>query len=246
MPQPLACADLTQAPSFGLKLFILSLGVLCLHLALMGWLQVDQHPDPSEVALTPVQTRQILALAPAQPQATPVAHQRREPILAKTAPEVTRNHVAAPVPPAAAPMSKLDATTQFPLPAATSSDNDLPAKSDISAGSANTPDVASVGKATPPTGAQLPSSNAGYLKNPPPPYPALSLRLHEAGKVVVRVLIGKNGQALDGHVVQSSGFGRLDQSALRAALAWRYVPGKSDGQARDMWFDIPISFALPN
>lgn len=88
----------------------------------------------------------------------------------------------------------------------------------------------------------LPSSIADYLSNPPPTYPALSLRLGEHGKVVVRVLIGKNGRALDARIAQSSGFDRLDQAALRAVMNWRYVPGTMDGQAQDMWFDAPISF----
>ena len=93
---------------------------------------------------------------------------------------------------------------------------------------------------------RLPSSHAEYLNNPQPPYPALSLRMHETGQVVLRVLIGKNGQALRGDVFQTSGFHRLDQSALKAVLSWRYVPGKVNGQAQDMWFDIPINFKLPN
>ena len=70
--------------------------------------------------------------------------------------------------------------------------------------------------------------------------------MHETGQVVLRVLIGKNGQALRGDVFQTSGFHRLDQSALKAVLSWRYVPGKVNGQAQDMWFDIPINFKLPN
>lgn len=96
------------------------------------------------------------------------------------------------------------------------------------------------------SGTQFPSSDAKYLNNPPPTYPALSLRLNEAGKVVVRVLVGKNGLALEGSVGHSSGYDRLDQAALKAVLQWRYVPGKIDGQARDMWFDVPITFKPPN
>lgn len=74
----------------------------------------------------------------------------------------------------------------------------------------------------------------------------MSLRLNEQGKVVVRVLIGRNGRALDGRIAQSSGFDRLDQAALRAVMSWRYVPGTVDGQAQDMWFDVPVNFKPPN
>lgn len=142
---------------------------------------------------------------------------------------------------------KMDVTTNLPLKTDTSAEDVSSPKSDKSAHtSVSSSDIASIGQANPSTGVQLPSSNAAYLNNPEPPYPQLSGRLHESGKVVVRVLIGKNGQALRGDVVQSSGFDRLDQSALKAVLGWRYVPGKVDGQAQDMWFDVPISFKLPN
>jgi len=87
---------------------------------------------------------------------------------------------------------------------------------------------------------------ADYLNNPPPPYPALSLRLNEQGKVIVRVLIGKDGRALKGDIVKSSGFERLDRTALKAIMDWHYVPGTVDGQAQDMWFDVPINFKPPS
>jgi protein TonB len=90
----------------------------------------------------------------------------------------------------------------------------------------------------------LPSSDADYLHNPKPTYPALSKRLNEQGKVVVRVLIGAGGVAEQGEIRQSSGFERLDQAALATALRWRYVPGKRGGVAQAMWFNVPINFVL--
>ena len=91
---------------------------------------------------------------------------------------------------------------------------------------------------------QLPSSNADYLNNPAPVYPALSRRLGEQGKVVLRVLIGNNGTALQASIHQSSGFERLDQAALRAVMGWRYVPGQRAGVAQDMWFNVPVNYSL--
>ena len=91
---------------------------------------------------------------------------------------------------------------------------------------------------------ELPSSDADYLNNPKPPYPALSKRMGEQGKVLVRALIGTDGQAQDVQLAQSSGFERLDQAALKAARQWRYVPGKRDGVAQAMWFNIPFTFQL--
>lgn len=91
---------------------------------------------------------------------------------------------------------------------------------------------------------QLPSSDAAYLNNPQPVYPAISRRLAEQGKVLVRVLIGKNGRAQQVEVTQSSGYERLDHAALEAVLSWRYVPGQLGGEPQAMWYGIPISFKL--
>ena len=90
----------------------------------------------------------------------------------------------------------------------------------------------------------LPSSDADYLQNPKPSYPAMSKRMGEQGKVVVRVLIGVDGTAQKAEIRQSSGFDRLDQAALATAQRWRYVPGKRGGVAEAMWFNVPINFVL--
>ncbi|MGH8803603.1 MAG: energy transducer TonB [Polaromonas sp.] len=91
---------------------------------------------------------------------------------------------------------------------------------------------------------QLPSSDADYLQNPKPPYPTQSRRLGEQGKVIVRVLIGVDGQAQKSEIRQSSGFDRLDQAAVATVMRWRYVPGKRGGVAEAMWFNVPINFVL--
>ncbi|MDO8263304.1 MAG: energy transducer TonB [Gallionella sp.] len=101
--------------------------------------------------------------------------------------------------------------------------------------------VAQVAEAPPaPARVELPD----YLHNPKPPYPPLSRRLGEQGKVVVRVLVGVDGTAQDADLKQSSGFPRLDQAALKAAKAWRYVPGTRAGVPEAMWVYVPIPFVL--
>lgn len=89
-----------------------------------------------------------------------------------------------------------------------------------------------------------PSSNAAYLANTPPDYPVMSRRLREQGKVLVRVLIGADGSPVDAQIKHSSGFGRLDHTAVDTAMRWRYVPGRRNGVAEAMWFDIPFHFSL--
>lgn len=106
--------------------------------------------------------------------------------------------------------------------------------------------VAAVAAPAPPVPAKimLPSSDADYLSNPKPPYPPMSKRLSEQGKVIVRVLISAEGAPQKAELRQTSGYERLDQSALTTVMKWRYVPGKRDGVPEAMWFNVPITFQL--
>jgi protein TonB len=97
--------------------------------------------------------------------------------------------------------------------------------------------------AAPPT-VQLPSSNAEYLQNPKPAYPAISKRLGEQGRTVVRVLIGVDGLPKQASIRTSSGYERLDEAARVAVLSWRYVPGKRNGVVEAMEFNVPVDWIL--
>jgi protein TonB len=91
---------------------------------------------------------------------------------------------------------------------------------------------------------ELPSSDAAYLNNPKPAYPAISKRLGEQGKVVLRVLIGVDGLPQKVEITQSSGFDRLDRQAQEAVMRWRFVPGKRNGVPESMWNLVPVNFVL--
>lgn len=91
---------------------------------------------------------------------------------------------------------------------------------------------------------ELPSTEADYWHNPKPAYPSLSRRLGEQGKVLVRVFIDASGQPQQAEVKQSSGFERLDQTALNTVLKWRYLPGKRNGTPEAMWLQVPLEFRL--
>ena len=90
----------------------------------------------------------------------------------------------------------------------------------------------------------LPSTQADYLNNPKPAYPALSRRLGEQGRAVVRVLIGADGLPQKAELHTSSGFERLDRAALDTVMRWRYVPGKRGDVPEAMWFNVPLNFVL--
>lgn len=91
---------------------------------------------------------------------------------------------------------------------------------------------------------ELPSSDAAYLNNPKPGYPAISKRMGEQGKVVLRVLIGTDGLPQKVEVNKSSGYDRLDRQAQEAVMRWRFVPGKRNGVPEAMWNLVPINFVL--
>lgn len=91
---------------------------------------------------------------------------------------------------------------------------------------------------------ELPSSNAAYLQNPAPNYPAISKRMGEHGKVVLRVLISADGLPQKIELHQSSGYDRLDRQAQDAVMRWRFIPGKRNGVAEAMWNIVPIHFIL--
>ena len=93
---------------------------------------------------------------------------------------------------------------------------------------------------------QQPSSSAEYLQNPKPPYPSLSARLGETGKTVYKVWIGADGKPQRAELVSSSGFPRLDKAAYDSVMSWRYVPGKRNGVAETMAFNVPIYWELRN
>ncbi len=86
--------------------------------------------------------------------------------------------------------------------------------------------------------------DADYLHNPKPAYPALSRRLNEAGRVVLKVRVSAQGTTLDVAISKSSGFARLDAAAVDAVTRWRFVPARRGDDAVDSSVIVPITFAL--
>lgn len=89
-----------------------------------------------------------------------------------------------------------------------------------------------------------PRFDAAYLRNPPPPYPAVSRRMGEEGRVLLRVQVSEEGRALQVEINQSSGSARLDRAALLAVRDWRFVPAQQGGRGVPAWVIVPISFSL--
>ena len=96
----------------------------------------------------------------------------------------------------------------------------------------------------PPPRVELPSTDADYLQNPSPGYPAISKRLGETGTVLLRVTINAAGSPERVVVKKSSGFDRLDKVAVDTVQRWRFVPGKVNGVPQTLSYDLPIRFVL--
>jgi len=84
-----------------------------------------------------------------------------------------------------------------------------------------------------------------YLgKRPTPEYPRASARRGEQGRVVLRVTISPQGMVTDVAVQSSSGYPRLDESAIRAVRVARFKPYTENGVAYPAMADIPFDFVL--
>ena len=77
-----------------------------------------------------------------------------------------------------------------------------------------------------------------------PVYPRVSLRRKEQGRVILEVLILKDGTVGEIRIKQSSGYPRLDQAALKAVKRWQYIPAQQGGDQIDYWYQQPIMFSI--
>ena len=78
-----------------------------------------------------------------------------------------------------------------------------------------------------------------------PRYPSADTRLGNEGNVDVEVYVLPNGRVGDARIARSSGFERLDQSAVEEARRnWRLVPATRDGVPFPQWYKVRVTFKL--
>lgn len=93
-------------------------------------------------------------------------------------------------------------------------------------------------------GAPVTAPDTLQHQNPDPPYPSVSRRRGEEGTVILELLVLKDGSVDDVRIKESSGFPRLDKSAMEAVRRWKYNPARRDGQAIDYRYLQPVTFSL--
>ncbi|WP_316675643.1 energy transducer TonB [uncultured Tolumonas sp.] len=89
-----------------------------------------------------------------------------------------------------------------------------------------------------------PKFDANYLNNPKPEYPDISIRLHEEGIIMLKVFVSSSGFAEHVLIEKSSGFERLDHSALLVVKKWRFIAAKQGEENISSWVVVPVSFKL--
>ena len=80
------------------------------------------------------------------------------------------------------------------------------------------------------------------ISKPQPRYPAASLRRHESGTVLLRVVVGPDGVPAEVNLVEGSGHRRLDRAATDAVRRWRFRPAMRGGQPVSGEVRIPVVF----
>lgn len=89
-----------------------------------------------------------------------------------------------------------------------------------------------------------PHVDAHQHQNPAPAYPRLSRRRGEEGTVLLELLVLKNGRVEEVKVKESSGYPRLDKSAIDAVRRWKYNPATRGGEPIDYRYLQPVTFSL--
>lgn len=207
-------------------------GVALAHVGAMVWLA---HSTPSVTAPTALPSAPALMVEMIASPSKPVPPSPSAPIPAARSvqPVPATAPVLATKPDSASPATAVPTTVPDAPKSASPSHAAVPA-------APATPATPNAPAAAP----SVPRFDADYLNNPTPAYPPLSRRLREEGKVVLRVLVEPSGAAGTVEMRTSSGFERLDKSAISAVSRWKFVPAKQGNEAVGAWVLVPIVFSL--
>jgi protein TonB len=90
-----------------------------------------------------------------------------------------------------------------------------------------------------------PTMDKRFARRFQPDYPPTSQRLGEEGRVTIQCVVNTEGKCIEAKVIQSSGFPRLDEAALKhAPRAWKFNPGTEDGKPVTSPVTVPVRFQI--
>ncbi len=90
----------------------------------------------------------------------------------------------------------------------------------------------------------MPNPYAKGLDNPKPPYPMMSRRLNEEGKVVLNVCVSLSGLVENLKLEKTSGYQRLDDIAIETVKKWKFIPAKTHDRDINACYLLPVQFIL--
>lgn len=211
------------------------------HFAALAWLSSTAHRPVPPVIPPSIAGKLVSAPAPPLPTEALVKPEPPSPRPAPPKPAPAPREIPKPLPPTPSGPPSPRAVTPPPerpvaQQAAAQPATDSAPPAATSAPQAEAKEVAQA--VTPPR------SDAAHLNNPPPPYPSLSRRLHEEGRVLLDVYILADGRVGETRLRRSSGHPRLDEAALDAVRRWRYVPARRGDEPIPFWYVQPVDFRL--
>ncbi|MES2676514.1 MAG: energy transducer TonB [Pseudomonadota bacterium] len=78
-----------------------------------------------------------------------------------------------------------------------------------------------------------------------PEYPSASIRLGEEGSVGLQLYLNEEGRVTEAKVAASSGFERLDESAVKhAQRSWKFIPCMQGDKPVACWHTIKFTFKI--
>jgi len=119
-------------------------------------------------------------------------------------------------------------------------------KSVADAAAGGHPSLSDTGRPAAVSGAAPALTNAYplYRENPPPGYPEMARQQGYEGVVLVAAEILTDGRVGKAVVSKSSGYAILDQTAIKAVMAWKFEPAKRSGIPYKTWAELPIKFVI--
>jgi len=77
-----------------------------------------------------------------------------------------------------------------------------------------------------------------------PVYPENLRERDIEGKVILKVLIDKEGRVQEIQIFESSGYNMFDQIAVKSVRQWRFKPARKENRQRESQVLIPINFQI--
>jgi protein TonB len=221
-------------------IFISTLGHAALAVLVLAWPMAEPPAAPRiyEVALADMAPARAGASAPPAPQAAQPAPPKPTPH--KTAPPPVERVISAKKAPDA---NSASVEQPAPQPSAAPAQAAGPAQSAAGAGGTGGPQMRSYGGVSA-YDANSVDERPSVLRGAMPEYPPKARRMHQEGRVLVRVVVDEQGSPVNVLVQEAAPAGVFDQAALSAAKRFRFLPGKIAGRRVMTAVLIPFEFTL--